>query len=174
VIVTEAVVGKIVKAVGLKGEVKLLPTPDFWFDVLGAGNFDLVSRDAVRRPVHIERYRTKGNAIIIKLSDIETVDDAETVIGCSLQVSLEDLDESLLPEKILPCQLLDLDVRLPDGSFLGKVVDILLGQEQDCFIVSDGDERFIVPNVPTVVRRIDLEGAVIEIDPPEGLLDLRW
>jgi len=41
-------------------------------------------------------------------------------------------------------------------------------------VVEKDGERYLVPNVPEVVCSIDLDRCVIEIDPPEGLLDLRW
>ncbi|MCK4236698.1 MAG: hypothetical protein KAX38_06240, partial [Candidatus Krumholzibacteria bacterium] len=94
--------------------------------------------------------------------------------GCRLIVSLENLDESARPQMLMPFQVMGFDVRLADGSFLGKVVDMLLGPTQNCFIVEKGEDRFLVPDVPTVVRRIEPEEKAIEIDPPEGLLNLRW
>lgn len=169
-----AALGTIVKTVGLKGEVKLLPGPDFWPDVLGADGLDLVSSDKVRRPVHVDGYRTKGETYILKLSGIETIDDAQAVVGHELSVSLDDLDESVRPRELLPCQLMGLRVHLTDGSPVGEIVDLLLGPVQNCLVVERGKERFLVPDVPSVVKRIDLDKRSIEIDPPEGLLDLRW
>ena len=173
--ITEAVtIGSIVKAVGLKGEVKLLPGADFWPGALQAPALDLVSKEGLHRQVRIEKMRTKGRTFILKLSGVEGIDEAESAVGSELAVSLEGLSSEHLPGAPLPCQLMNLEARLPDGTVLGHVVDLLLGQDQQCLIVERDGERLLVPNVPDVVVSIDLPGGFMVLDPPEGLLDLRW
>ena len=51
---------------------------------------------------------------------------------------------------------------------------MLLGAAQNCLIIEREGERYLVPHVPDIVRRVSIEEGIIEIDPPEGLLDLRW
>jgi 16S rRNA processing protein RimM len=165
--------GTIVKAVGRKGEVKLLPGPDFWLEAFQARTFTLLSENSVRE-VHVEGFRAKGNAYILKLAGFETIDDAESIVGSTLNVSLDALDESALPKQLMPFQLMGRTVRLSDGTPVGKVVDMLLGTVQRCLIVEKGEERFLIPDAPGVIVNIDGENGAIEIDPPEGLLDLRW
>ena len=173
--ITEAVtIGSIVKAVGLKGEVKLLPGPDFWPGALHAPKLDLVSSDGTHRSVQIEKMRAKGRTFILKLSGVEGIDEAESVVGSGLVVSLEGLNSEQMPETLLPCQLIALEVRLQNGEVVGRVVDLLLGPDQQCLIVERAQERFLVPNVPDMVVQIDLPGGFIVLNPPEGLLDLRW
>ena len=166
--------GTIVKAIGLKGEVKLLPGPDFWIAALDSSGLELTRDGRLMSEAHIEKYRVKGNTYILKLSGVGTIDDAEKLVGCTLEAHLSRIEESSLPQQALPCQMMGLDVILPDGTTLGKVVDMLLGSNQDCFIVESKGEKLLIPNVPEVVRSIDLENGIIGIDPPEGLLDLRY
>ena len=172
--VESATLGTIVKAVGLRGEVKFVPGPDFWPEALKAGELELTSPSEIRRAVHLTRYRTKGETFILTISGIESMSDAEDLVGSELRISLETLDESSRPHKLLPFQVIGLEVRLRDGSHVGNVVDLLLGKAQHCLIVAREEERFLVPNVPDVVSEVHLEEGYIEIDPPEGLLDLRW
>jgi len=169
-----ATLGSIVKTVGLKGEMKLLPGPDFWTGALDAGGLDLVSRDRTQRRVRVERYRPKGNTYILKLSGIESIDEAQPLVGGRLDIPAEMLTEAGSPEQPLPFQVMEASVRLRDGTEVGTVVDMLLGPVQRCLIVDDGERRFPVPVVPEVVISIDLEEGVVVIDPPDGLLDLEW
>jgi len=169
-----AILGTIVKAVGLKGEVKLLPAPDFWPDALKAEAIDVLSDETVVRTVHVARSRPKGETFILKLDGIDTIEAAEPLIGSRLGISLDALGGSSLPEELLPCQLIGLDVVLKNGDPFGVVVEMLLGAAQDCLIVEREGERYLVPHVPDIVRRVSVEEGIIEIDPPEGLLDLRW
>lgn len=171
---TTVTLGTIVKAVGMKGEVKLNPGPDFWPGALRAKELNLVSDGAARRTVHVDRHRTKGKTYILKLDSIDTIDGAESVVGCDLEVALDGLDESARPDTQLPFQVIGLEVRLPDGTVLGWVVDLLLGRGQNCYIVEGEGEQFLIPDVPGIVCRTDLEAGFVEVDPPEGLLELRW
>lgn len=169
-----AALGTIVKTVGRRGEVKLLPGPDFWPKALDAETLLLLSGEDERRSVHIDGYRTKKNTYILKLAGIETIDDAEAVVGDTLGISLEGLDDAFGPDRIMPFQLMGLLVRLTDGTPVGEVVDMLLGPAQDCLIVGGDGERFLVPYAAGVITRVDEKRGVIEIDPPAGLLDFKW
>ncbi len=169
-----ATLGSIVKTVGLKGELKLLPGPDFWTGALGAQSLDLVSSGDVRRAVTVERYRTKGRTYIIKFSEIRSIDEAEPVVGSRLDVSTSELDGSILPEDIRPFQVVDVEVRLRDGTVVGRVADVLVGPVQNCLIVDAGDRRIPVPAVPEVLVEVRVEDGYMVIDPPAGLLDLDW
>ena len=169
-----AVLGTIVKAVGLKGEVKLLPSPDFWLNALKAEALDVLSDETVLRTVHVARWRPKGQTYILKLDGIDTIEAAEPLIGSCLGLSLDALGGLSLPDDLLPCQLIGLDVVLKNGGPFGVVVDILLGAAQDCLIIEREGERYLVPHVSDIVRRVSIEEGIVEIDPPEGLLDLRW
>jgi len=169
-----AILGAIVKTVGLKGEVKLNPGPDFWPDALGAKSLDLRFGDAVERTVRVTGCRPSGRAFVLRLEGIETIEKAQPLVGRSVTVDLDSLGEVAVPERALPCQFIGLTVRLADGSTLGTVVDLLLGPAQDCLIIERDGERYLVPNVPGLMLRQNLDEGFIEIDPPKGLLDLRY
>jgi 16S rRNA processing protein RimM len=166
--------GSIVKAVGLKGELKLLPGPDFWTEALGFEGLELVSVDEDHRTVQVEKFRPKGNTFIIKLTGIETRDEAEPVIGSRLDIPTDSLSEDQLPGEIKPFQVMGAEVRSMNGERIGTVVDMLIGPVQRCLIIETEKGRTAVPVVPEVVIETDIEGGIIVIDPPEGLLDLEW
>ncbi len=169
-----AILGMIVKTVGLKGEVKLLPSPDFWLDALNSEALNLLIDETVLRTVRVARSRPKGKTHILKFDGIDTIEEAEPLVGSRLGLSLNELGGSALPGEPLPCQLVGLEAVLKNGEHFGVVVDMLLGAAQNCFIVEHEGERYLVPNVPEIVRRVEIEEGIIEIDPPEGLFDLRW
>ncbi len=172
--VATVTLGSIVKAVGLKGELKLLPSPDFWIEALTLDGLDLVSADDIHRRARVEKYRPKGSTYIIKFTGIESRDDAEPVIGSRLNVSTGSLTDAQLPDELKPFQVMGAEVRLKNGDRAGVVVDMLIGPAQRCLIVEMENGRRAVPVVPEVVVETDLEGGVIVIDPPEGLLDIEW
>lgn len=166
--------GSIVKAVGLKGEIKLLPSPDFWAEALAFDGLDLVSTDDEHSTVRVEKYRPKGNTYILKITGIESRDDAESMIGSRIDISMDSLTEAEMPEELKPFQVMGAEVRLKNGDRAGTVVDMLIGPAQRCLIVETEKGRRAVPVVPEVVVETDLKSGVIVIDPPEGLLDIEW
>ncbi len=169
-----AVLGTIVNTVGLRGEVKLLLAPDFWPEALDADGIAIVAEGAVVGTARVTRWREKGRTLVLTLEGVGTIEQAEALVGSSLVLELGGVDPESGPGRLLPCQYIGLDVRLPDGSVLGVVVDMLLGPAQNCLIVERDGERLLVPESPGIVKRVAVEEGVIEIDPPAGLFDLRW
>ena len=162
------------KAVGLKGEVKFLPGPDFWPEILDVDGVLLVSPEGESREAAIERSRAKKTVWVLKLGGVDSIDEAENLIGSTLVVDVDALDENDLPRELRPFQAIGLAVRLIDGTPVGRVVDIVTGPAQDCLVVERETGRFLVPLVAEVVRRIDLGEGIVEIDPPEGLMEIGW
>jgi 16S rRNA processing protein RimM len=169
-----ATLGSIVKVVGLKGELKLLPGPDFWPGALKAGQLDLISVDDERTNVHIEKFRSKGGTYILKFVEFDSIDDAERLVGSRLDVSTESVSESDAPSELKPFQVIGAEVRSIDGRSIGVVTDMLIGPAQNCLIVETSGHRVAVPVVDEVLVDKDLEKGVLVINPPEGLLDLQW
>ncbi|MBD3178158.1 MAG: 16S rRNA processing protein RimM [Candidatus Latescibacteria bacterium] len=169
-----AELGDIVNTVGLKGEIKLLPGPDFWTGALERDQLSLVSVKAGRRPVRMEKYRRKGGTYVIKFTELESIQDAENVVGHRLELSLEGMDESDYPERGLRCRLVGMQVFMTEGEMIGEVIDLVSSSMQDCIIVAGENRRYILPFVPEIIPDIDYGKGLIRIDPPEGLLDLVW
>ncbi len=165
--------GRIVKAVGLKGEVKLMPTDDFWINALKAESLELSGKYGEKQ-VGVEKHRRKKNAYILKLSGIDSIDQAEAVVGYKLELPLEEMDDSTSPDEIMPFQLMGLEVSYCDGSRMGEITDLLLGSSQRCIVVSLSDRDVPVPFVPELIERIDLNEGTLQLKKlPEGLTELK-
>jgi 16S rRNA processing protein RimM len=164
--------GEIVKAVGLKGEVKLLPGTGFWADALKGEGIYLVSSDIIRRLVKVEKFRKKGGTYVIKLDSIGSIEDAELAVGKRLELSMDEV-ELVPPERGLAGRFTGMKMFLKNGELLGDVVGIFESGGQDRLIVK-GKRSFMIPYVPSIVIKVDYDNGRIEIDPPEGLLELEW
>jgi 16S rRNA processing protein RimM len=169
-----AELGDIVNTVGLKGEIKLLPGPDFWCEALDSDELSLVSAKLGRRPVKVEKYRRKGGTYVIKFTELKSIEDAEDAVGQKLELFLEGLEEADYPDRGLRCRLAGMKVYSSGGDFIGQVTDLISSSMQDCMIVSGGERRYIIPFVPEIVPEVNYAEGWIRIDPPEGLLDLDW
>jgi 16S rRNA processing protein RimM len=108
---------------------------------------------------------------VLSLDIVENRDGAETLVGTELFFEAEELDVAA-PERSRPFQLRGVQVLLPDGSLLGRVEEVLSLPAQDVFVVRAGEKEYKIPDVPAIVRHLDLKSRVMHIDPIPGLLDI--
>jgi 16S rRNA processing protein RimM len=168
---TEVVLGEFVKAIGLRGEIKLRELPDFWEAALGSARLFVV-RGTERRPVHVRRSRQYAAGMTaLALDGIERREAAEACVGAELTIEMEGLDVAP-PDTPRPYQVRGIEVRLPDGSTLGRVVDRLDLPAHAVYVVQNGDREYLIPDAAPVVLELDLAARVMRIDPVPGLLEL--
>ena len=163
--------GELVKAVGLRGEVKLHPSADFWDEALASRQLQL-STASGRRAVSVEAARRHGARMrVLRLGGVEDRGAAEDLVGAHLVLPLEALDVPLPPAP-RPFQVRGLRVLLPDGTLLGRVEEVLPMPAQDVFVVRGGGREYLIPDAPAIVREVDLESGLMRVEPPPGLLEL--
>lgn len=163
--------GRLVKPVGLRGDVKLRQSDDFWEEALQSAHVVLV-RDGERRSVRITASRAASPGMwVLRLDRVQDRAAAEQSVGADLWLEAGASDVPG-PEMLRPFQVRGMRVVLPDGRLVGEVVDVLQMPAQDLLVVRDGDREHLIPNVAPIVRRVDLQARCVEVDPPEGLLEL--
>lgn len=162
--------GRVIKAVGLKGELKLLLSEDFWPEILESKNLVLEGTEASGE-VKIDSVRPAGHCIILKLEGVESREEADELRDCILVFESEDLDVPG-PDGVRPFQVIGLDVKLAEGGTLGKVVDLEPMPAQPLLVVKGKEREYRIPFVEPIVRDWNAEKGWIEIDPPAGLLEI--
>jgi 16S rRNA processing protein RimM len=165
--------GRFVKAFGIKGELKLLTSDDFWAGVLESQELTLQwieDGDVLRRPVFVERARQHGGTFVVKIEGVDDRSEAEAAVGQELFVDIERLDVEL-PDQELPYQTIGMDVRTEDGEAIGKVTSFVYSAAHNVYEVTGENGVVLIPAVePFVVRRDDERGEIV-IRPIPGLLD---
>ena len=163
-------IGEIVKAVGLRGEVKLFPLLDFHEPLLDSGF--LVWDDGT--PVRLRGHRPSGGCLVIRLAGSDDRSGAERLVGRELGFARERyLDPDFpRPEGGLAFRYLERRVVTTAGHEVGQVAEVRRLGGQLLLVVSCGDGEILIPAVAPILRASDgLEGDLV-IDPPEGLLDV--
>jgi 16S rRNA processing protein RimM len=120
--------------------------------------------------INIERARIQAGRIILKLSGIDTRDQAESLRGLLLRIRKEDC--ALL--KISTSDRLELcgwKVKTIDGIHVGIVVDVLKMPAQNVFVIDAEGKEILIPDVDAFIKTIDINNGIIVIDPIEGLLN---
>ena len=163
--------GELVKAVGLRGEVKLRESQDFWVEALESGKLAL-STPGGRCAVGVVSQREhKPGTRVLRLEGVEDREAAEALVGAEIVLGLVGLDVSEA-KSLRSYQLRGLRVLLPDGRVLGDVTDVLDLPAHDVLVVHGDGRDYLIPGVPEIVRGVDLESGHVRVEPPPGLLEL--
>lgn len=170
----ELVVGRIAKAHGVTGEVVVdvrTDDPDARF-VAGRRLRLKDSRGPAEREVVIESVRPHGGRLLLRLGGVADRDAADALRGGLFVVDSAELPPIDDPDEFYDHQLEGLAVRTIGGSPVGTVAEVLHtpGGELLSIRAESGDE-VLVPFVRDIVPRVSLSEGVIEVDPPEGLLE---
>jgi 16S rRNA processing protein RimM len=166
--------GEIVRAVGLRGEIKLLISGDFDEAVMASEFLQLREQGGTLSRAKILRSRWKGETLVVGIEGISDRNAAEAAVGGLLGFSEADYDHAEFPrpEGHLPFVYSDLSVVDVSGEQLGSVEEVLCLPANRVLRVRrpDGSE-VLIPVIAPVVRELDLEGKRLVIEPLPGMLD---
>jgi 16S rRNA processing protein RimM len=155
-------IGGVARAHGIRGEVVIVTHDP---DSATLGSVDKIYVGDVERKVLKARDTQRGWLVL--LEGVLTRNDAEALQGKPVEVDREVLE--LDPDDVLLDDLIDCEVRLPDGTPWGKVAEIMIGAHQDLLVIHDGEVERLLPLVDQFVTNVDLEAGVVTVSPPEDL-----
>ena len=162
-------IGQIVNTQGLKGEVRVYPYVDdiHRFDQLES--FYLEKN--FNKEFEVERVRYKGNMVIMKIKDIDTIELAEKIKSKNIYIPREDsvdLDE----DEFFIADMIGMDVFTVNGEKVGVLKDVLQYSANDVYVVKDdNDKEYLIPSLIKFVPEISIEENKMIIDPIKGMLD---
>ena len=144
------IIGKIVKAQGIKGEVKILPITD---DVL---RFNKLKKAIVgENRMTVESASVSGACAYVKFLGTDTRNDAELLVN--QYVSVEREDAVKLPENTwFIADLLGSRVFVEDEE-IGTLTDVLQNAKVDVYVVGDGKKEVMFPALKTLIKSVDVE-----------------
>ena len=148
--------GRVAGAYGVRGWVKAVPQAGVQASLAGAAQWWL--GDECRRVAQAKRHSA---TVVAKLEGVDTPEQAQALKGQVISVERAALPEAGAGHYYL-ADLLGLEVVNAGGEKLGVVRRWLTNGPQDVMVVQGEGER-LIPWVPTVVQRVDLEAGVIEV-----------
>lgn len=169
----DLVVGRVVKAHGITGEVVVdvrTDDPEIRF-APGAALRGRAKGGAERRFV-VESARQHGGRLLVRLDGVADRDGADALRGTLFLVDSADLPEIDDPDEFYDHQLEGLRVVTTAGVEVGTVAEVLHTAAGELLSVRAGDREVLVPFVGAIVTSVSLADQTVEIDPPEGLLEL--
>jgi 16S rRNA processing protein RimM len=171
----ELIVGRVVKAHGVTGEIVVevrTDDPEIRFApgaVLRARRSDERMRNYV-----IEAARAHGERLLVRLDGVADRDTADGLRGSLFLIDSDDLPPIEELDTYYDHQLEGLRVCTTAGRRIGTVADVLHTAAGELLAVKRDDQagELLVPFVSAIVTSVSLEARTVEIDPPEGLLEL--
>jgi 16S rRNA processing protein RimM len=170
----DLVVGRVAKAHGIAGEVIVevrTDDPDIRF-VAGSSLRGRPSRGGPESRYVIESVRDHGGRLLVRLGGVVDRNAAESLKGTLFVVDSEDLPPIEDPDEFYDHQLEGLHVVTTTGTAVGSVAEVLHTAAGELLSVRTEEGEVLVPFVSAIVTLVSLADQTIEIDPPEGLLEL--
>lgn len=174
----ELTVGRVVKAHGISGELVVEIRTDDPAARFAPGSTLRAkpSRGGAERSCVIESAREHGGRLLVRLAGVTDRDAADALRGTLFVVDSGDLPPIDEADTYYDHELEGLHVRTITGQDVGVVAEVVHTAAGELLAVrhESGDDKreVLVPFVTAIVTSVSLDDGAIEIDPPEGLLDL--
>jgi 16S rRNA processing protein RimM len=171
------VLGRITRAQGLRGEVRVLPygvAPEVSAKLVGKSVFLRSSNvSGLVQQTSLEHERWHKGTWIVELCGCSTREAAESLVGCELCLA-EENRPPLGCDEYYPDQLVgSFVVDLRTGENLGEVTAIKPGAAADLLEVRRSNGGwFLIPLVRQMVEEVDLSSRIVRVDLPEGLMEI--
>ena len=181
----ELVVGRVVKAHGVTGELVVDVRTDDPAARFAPGS-TLRARASgdregtAQRSFVVDDMRQHGARLLVRLAGVSDRGAADALRGSVFVIDSGDLPPIDEPDTYYDHQLEGLRVRTTTGQDVGVVAEVLHTAAGELLAVRGpaggqmGGQtgEVLVPFVGAIVTSVSLDDGTLEIDPPEGLLDL--
>lgn len=170
---TQLRVGRLLKAHGLKGALKVeLYTDDPDNRFVSGASFTLQVPEHSKwhgKSVTVREFKWMNNHPVVFLEGVDDRSEAESLVRAILWVEQQQ-DESPEPDAWYDHQLVGLDV-VRDDEVVGTVVRVDHLPSQDLLIVKAGENEVMVPFVAAIVPEVDIAAGRVVVTPPAGLFE---
>ncbi len=167
-------IGKTLKAHGIKGELKFA-LEELYLPIADALNIVFLDINDAKIPYFVEQVALGKNSRL-KLEDIIDRTQAEKLEFKKIYLREEDLEpvkpflpevETLQYEYLIGYQLQDSEL-----GMLGEILAVEEFPQQEMAILQHNGKEVMIPLHESLIVKEDKEAKIIELDLPEGLLDL--
>ena len=165
------VVGRIGKPQGIKGEVTVQVRTDDPDTRFAAGAV-LLTDPPERGPLTVASSRWQNGRLVVALEGVDDRNGAEALRDTLLQVDARTLPPPEDEDEFHDHVLRGMAAYVVGGGRLGEVADVLHLPHGDVLVVQTGEREVLVPFVKAMVPVVDVAARRVEVEPPDGLLDL--
>jgi 16S rRNA processing protein RimM len=166
-----AIVGRIARTHGLRGEVIVNVETDFPEERFHPGAELYIARGEALEPLTLTSVRFHQGRPIVAVAGFDGIDAAQPLAGLELRIPAERLvrlpDGMIYHHDLVGCR-----VETSAGQLVGVVKDVDGTAGVSRLVVASGDDEILIPFASEICTTIDVGGKRIVIEPPPGLLEL--
>jgi 16S rRNA processing protein RimM len=130
-----------------------------------------LAEDGKRRELEVEELWPHKGHLVLKFAGIDSISDAEALVGCELQVPRAQRAQ-LEPGWSYISDLVGCAV-FEAGLQIGSVADVRFGAgEAPLLVVRSANREFEIPYAQAYLQGVDLDRREIKMLLPEGMLEL--
>jgi 16S rRNA processing protein RimM len=162
--------GEIVTTHGIQGWLKLNPyNPET--TIFSPARDVILEKNGYRAAHVLDSSSVHGRQRLIKLRDVNTIEEASRWVGFELCVAETALDP-LKPGEYYQYQAVGLEVFDLNGTRVGVVIGTWSTPGGDLYVIRGADKEHVIPAVKEIIEKVDFAAGKMIINPPDGLLDL--
>ena len=161
-------IGQIVNTYGIKGFIKVVPFVDYkeQFKDFHKIYIDLNKKN---EEFFIEQVKFSKDLVLLKLKGIETIEQAEMFRNQYIKIERKDIKLEEGAHFIV--DLLGLEVYTEEGTLLGNIKEVLQPGCNDVYIIKNSENKeILIPVIPEVVKKIDIENHKVIVHLLDGLI----
>ena len=134
-----------------------------------------LAQDNSRRELRVEELWPHKALLVLKFAGVDSISDAELLIGCELQVPRSQraqLESGWnYVSDLVGCVVFD------SGREIGRIEDVQFGAGEAPLLIvvsggGTGSKRYEIPYAEAYLQSVDLERKQIQMQLPEGMLEL--
>lgn len=165
-------VGKVVKAHGIKGEIKVYPFSGNPDDFRGYRQLTLVdSRHDLTQSYVVEQCRPLESLVILQLAGVADRTASEGLRGWEVRIDQEILPPHA-PGTFYWHELEGMEVITDAGFTLGRITSLLSTPAHDILVITGGCGEYLIPAIDSCVAGLAPDGKGLVVTPPPGLLEM--
>jgi len=166
-----ALVGRIARPHGLRGQVVINPETDFVEERFAEGATVWTRSAAGDEPLTVASLRVQNGRPVVGFEGFNRLEDVERLAGLELRVPEATL-QPLQPGTYYQHQLVGCTVETLVGDVVGEVASVEGGAGATRLVMNGPRGEILIPLATDICVEIDVDGKRIRIDPPEGLVEL--
>ena len=160
--------GRIVGTHGIRGEMRL----EVWADSpqFLAGIKQLYLSENGEKSIFLAAARPHKNICILKVKGVDSIEEAEKYRGRVVYINRDDrpLEKGrYYIQDLLGCIVFHAEAK----KELGVISEVSQTGANDVWHIKSGEREYLIPVIPDVVKKVDVEGRTVEILPLRGIFE---
>lgn len=162
-------IGKILKARGLHGELKVFPLTDFLERFKELKEVIVTSPDGNDIKCKVNSVRYQKGCVFLSFEGCNTIDEAKKFINWSVRIPKE-LAKKLPSGRYYWSDLIGMTVHSDAGLLVGEIIDVLSTGSNDVFVIKGRKKELLIPATLEVVKDVDVKNKRMTIHIIKGLI----